>query len=390
MPRHTLSGALECAAAEINNSTSTEEAEMMNISDPLSAADVANAANAEAENHLSSALAALSVSVSNTNSQPPSAPATPGARQNGSSFTTPLHSPSGHLNSATSSAAASPHTPVACSICLSPIVKRRNWSGSRGKGKGATFRTKCCNQLFHKDCLARHKAQACSSPSSGRACPLCRSTEHTGLTPSNRPQARVPLAGMSGTNGGFVSSWALHGEMVRRASAARQAVQRSLATTRRTVSGEMIVNAVPGLASFSNSGRRGSEDAAAGGAGGGGGGGGGAVFASPAVGASPSFTSPGAAYQSMIAGAAPPAAAGADSQRLQEVAAPLPSAAVQWSTPPPPPQPLVAPTAAAAAALAPVPQPLFEGQVVMVDSEQRPTQQQQQGPTERDMTVGLA
>ena len=43
-----------------------------------------------------------------------------------------------------------------------------------------------------------------------------------------------------------MSGWALHGEMVRRAAAARQAVQRSLAQSRRTVTGELIPRTVPG------------------------------------------------------------------------------------------------------------------------------------------------
>ena len=81
-----------------------------------------------------------------------------------------------------------------------------------------------CLQLFHRDCLARHKEQAPSSPSQARACPLCRSVQPTGLTPSTRPQPQRP-----GNGGGFVSAWQLHSEMVRRASAARSAVQRSLA-----------------------------------------------------------------------------------------------------------------------------------------------------------------
>ena len=72
----------------------------------------------------------------------------------------------------------------------------------------------------------RHKAQVVeNSPLRPRACPLCRSVTSTGLTPSHRPQ---PTA-RGGVGGGFVSGWALHGEMVRRAAAARSAVRRSLA-----------------------------------------------------------------------------------------------------------------------------------------------------------------
>jgi hypothetical protein len=72
----------------------------------------------------------------------------------------------------------------------------------------------------------RHKAQVVeNSPLRPRACPLCRSVTSTGLTPSHRPQP----AARGGVGGGFVSGWALHGEMVRRAAAARSAVRRSLA-----------------------------------------------------------------------------------------------------------------------------------------------------------------
>jgi hypothetical protein len=73
--------------------------------------------------------------------------------------------------------------------------------------------------------MARHKAQQ-TSPSHTRACPLCRSAQPTGLTPSG-PPPQPPLG--RAFQGGFVSGRQLHGEMVRRASAARLAVQRSLA-----------------------------------------------------------------------------------------------------------------------------------------------------------------
>ena len=108
-----------------------------------------------------------------------------------------------------------------CAICLSPVQKRRF-------SKGGIYKTRCCHNVFHKDCLKRHKEQACASPATGvvrpRACPLCRSLTPTGLTPSTRPHVR----GAPASIGGFVSGLALHGEMVRRASAARSAVQRSL------------------------------------------------------------------------------------------------------------------------------------------------------------------
>ena len=149
----------------------------------------------------------------------------------------PGHTP-GQTRSFGTPTSANTDSCACCSICLSPIKKesrRRSSSiskspwGSASKSK-AVFKAPCCGQLFHKECLARHKAQACS-PSQKRACPLCRSIEPSGLTPSNRPQPTTQQ------QGGFVSGWALHNEMVRRASAARAAVQRSLQSVRRPSSG---------------------------------------------------------------------------------------------------------------------------------------------------------
>lgn len=57
------------------------------------------------------------------------------------------------------------------------------------------------------------------------ACPLCRSSVRTGLTPTVRRSL----------NTGFVSGRALHGAMVQRAAAARAAVQRSLSTQQPSV-----------------------------------------------------------------------------------------------------------------------------------------------------------
>lgn len=85
------------------------------------------------------------------------------------------------------------------------------------------FRTGCCGQLFHKECLLKHKQTVGYSPSKPRACPLCRSAAPTGLTPVFKPSTARP------GGGGFVNGLALHGEMVRRAATARQAVQRALA-----------------------------------------------------------------------------------------------------------------------------------------------------------------
>ena len=234
-----------------------------------SASVVAAAENDRDSNHLELALRALTVSVANSvsGSAPASGAASPlmtrsslFAESRGSVFATPTSSPVGrHSDSgsgAASIASSGAASPVACSICLSPIAKRRSMPWSRGgtpssshaKDRGGRFRTECCGQLFHKECMRRHKEHAVAhlgdqAPQDAvRACPLCRSVAPTGLTPSNRPQARVP----GGPSGGFVSAMALHSEMVRRATAARQAVQRSLAASRRTISGELIPRTVPG------------------------------------------------------------------------------------------------------------------------------------------------
>ena len=114
-----------------------------------------------------------------------------------------------------------------CSICLSPVKLRRRQPLQPSptaqpcrppptpSARGGAFVAPCCKQLFHKNCLERAKASEC-----GAACPLCRSTKSTGLTP--KPVFGVaPIAGRSG----FVTASAMHA----RAQAARAAVQRSLA-----------------------------------------------------------------------------------------------------------------------------------------------------------------
>ena len=112
-----------------------------------------------------------------------------------------------------------------CSICLSPVKLRRRQPLQPSptaqpppptpSARGGAFVAPCCKQLFHKNCLERAKASEC-----GAACPLCRSTKTTGLTP--KPVFGVaPIAGRSG----FVTASAMHA----RAQAARAAVQRSLA-----------------------------------------------------------------------------------------------------------------------------------------------------------------
>ena len=122
-------------------------------------------------------------------------------------------SPRDNMRTPGSSAPSTASSPVACSICLSPIRKGR---------RGGRFQTQCCHQLFHKECLQKHKEHT-ASPSHPRACPLCRSVAPTGLTPYRPPI----LPSMGG--GGFISGLALHAEMRRRVSAARNAVARSIA-----------------------------------------------------------------------------------------------------------------------------------------------------------------
>lgn len=161
--------------------------------------------------------------------QSPSVPPAISTPQNRSSTTTParrsifssLSRPGSAVTSPVPGSASTAASPVACSICLSPIRK-----GSKRSLAAATFKTQCCHQLFHKSCMQRHKEQ-CSSPSHPRACPLCRSVAPTGLTPY-RPPAAPTLPGAGG-GGSFVSGLALHSEMRRRVSAARNAVARSLA-----------------------------------------------------------------------------------------------------------------------------------------------------------------
>lgn len=66
-------------------------------------------------------------------------------------------------------------SPKICSICWSPISKEKLQISE-------PFKTLCCRQLFHTDCMQKHKDQQ-SSPSNPRACPLCRSLMPTGMTP---------------------------------------------------------------------------------------------------------------------------------------------------------------------------------------------------------------
>ena len=108
-----------------------------------------------------------------------------------------------------SPASSTSASPVPCSICLSPVGRGSLLASPIQKEMRARFRTPCCGQLFHRDCMQRHKEQCASGGM--RCCPLCRSAEPTGLTPQHR---HAPGGGSS--------------EMRRRVAAARAAVQRSL------------------------------------------------------------------------------------------------------------------------------------------------------------------
>ena len=98
-----------------------------------------------------------------------------------------------------------PGTPRACSICLSPVQKRR------GISKGGVYKTRCCHNVFHQDCLNVTRSSVCVARD-GRGAParvpLCRSMTPTGLTQCAPARAR-----RTRSVGGFVSGWALHGEM---------------------------------------------------------------------------------------------------------------------------------------------------------------------------------
>ncbi len=110
--------------------------------------------------------------------------------------------PSGRCHA---SSTPSPAPGCACAICLSPVKK-----------VSEAHTTKCCHQRFHRECLLRYKVQ--TSADHSLACPLCRSTVATGLTPV-RPAA-----------GGFVSAGNIHEAMLRRVAAARNAVQRRISS----------------------------------------------------------------------------------------------------------------------------------------------------------------
>ena len=127
----------------------------------------------------------------------------------------PASAPGSGVASPTPGSTSTKSSPITCSICLSPIRK-----GKGSRPNALRFRTSCCGQLFHKECMKRHK-EHCASPNHPRGCPLCRSSDPTGLTPCRPPT--------SGGDGGFISGLALHTEMNRRVSAARNAVARSLA-----------------------------------------------------------------------------------------------------------------------------------------------------------------
>ena len=180
---------------------------------------------------LTRALSDLSVNVPSVPASPQtfrdcegSGPCTPTAKtpQSRSSFTGKIIFGSSRGSSAATSpntSLAAPSPSVVCSICLEPVKLRPRM---RGGGNLTPFQTPCCHQFFHKACLKRHK-EHCASPSNPRACPLCRSQQPTGLTPS---QGSPRIAR------GFVSGLSLHTEMMRRVATARNAVARSLAAQR--------------------------------------------------------------------------------------------------------------------------------------------------------------
>jgi hypothetical protein len=122
-----------------------------------------------------------------------------------------------------------------CAICLSPVKSRRPPLSDSGTGSGIeTFRVPCCGGSFHRACLERFKSESTTT-----ACPLCRSRLATGLTPAARPQPHT----------GFVSAGDLRSVMVRRAAAARAAVQRQYARYPAPAdANEPVADASPGQA----------------------------------------------------------------------------------------------------------------------------------------------
>lgn len=163
---------------------------------------------------------------------------------------------------------------ITCSICLSPV--------SRGSQRGplsplcsveqisswanvlqsppppplhrGRFRTPCCKQLFHQECMKNYKTIGIGSSIAHTNCPLCRSEQRTGLTPcgmktgelhqprtaetqllETQPCVHPYLNGVSRPRSGFVSGRAMHTAISQRAAAARLAVQRSLAARQAAV-----------------------------------------------------------------------------------------------------------------------------------------------------------
>ena len=49
-----------------------------------------------------------------------------------------------------------------------------------------SFRTSCCGQLFHTECLVKRKEQTIAKHGGVPTCPMCRSQQPTGLTPARR------------------------------------------------------------------------------------------------------------------------------------------------------------------------------------------------------------
>ena len=201
---------------------------------------------------------------------------------------TPLGTPTPSPCSRRSSTAASPNS---CAICLSPIQKRRGGGGAPGRQR---FQMPCCRNSFHRDCLARHKQCSAGSPTARhRGCPLCRSVQPTGLTPASRQPPQVSAAG------GFVSGGALHNEMCARR---RQPPRLRSHATQRLLHAPLPVSAHSGLsgrlrrvAAARSAVQRGLAARAT-------------AAPPPSASGTPPFSSPGAAYLSVLAadGRAPP------------------------------------------------------------------------------------
>jgi hypothetical protein len=104
------------------------------------------------------------------------------------------------------------HEDQQCPICLESVDSVEPSPSFSLKPQRRAFKTACCQQIFHRACLAQYRE--CASDLAG--CPLCRSTKETGLTPLETRSCRVRARTVAAA-GGLDAMLARH-------AAARQAV----------------------------------------------------------------------------------------------------------------------------------------------------------------------